>query len=301
MSRFLLCRPMGGLNDVLTQIELCCQYAEQTGRIVIVDTNYANDHFFSDDFGKYFVSLQEKLIFDPRAFEDLFDRLTVYPEFLSGRTGDYYQTFDLGTWRWSESVTKLPITFDFTKNYPHQLLIQHQFGGGEISKQALLRMRLQPGITDELVTRLDSIGPAYSAIHVRHTDYKTNYWPALSSLKNSNIKRLFVATDNRSVLEDFKAALGQERVFSFADFLSTDGEPIHNLELSSDETYSRNRDAILDLVMLALSSQLFILNIEPNKLAMKVSGFSSLARSLWASKIILKHLIGRSDIRFGLD
>ena len=38
--KYLLCRPRGGLNDTLNQIELCWRYSEIYNRILIIDTEY---------------------------------------------------------------------------------------------------------------------------------------------------------------------------------------------------------------------------------------------------------------------
>src|SRR5947209_3468047 len=63
-DRLLLCRPQGGLNDMLCQIEKCCQYADRVGRTVIVDTDYARSApaTFKDHLSKYFVSLRVGLV-----------------------------------------------------------------------------------------------------------------------------------------------------------------------------------------------------------------------------------------------
>ena len=38
-KKYILCRPVGGLNDIFCQIEKCWQYAEKYNRILIVDTD----------------------------------------------------------------------------------------------------------------------------------------------------------------------------------------------------------------------------------------------------------------------
>ncbi|MEY3069700.1 MAG: hypothetical protein RLZZ456_1399 [Pseudomonadota bacterium] len=49
-ERYLLCRPEGGFNDMLCQIELCWHYAEANGRTLIVDSAVTG---FGDDFATY--------------------------------------------------------------------------------------------------------------------------------------------------------------------------------------------------------------------------------------------------------
>jgi hypothetical protein len=39
LPRLLVCRPQGGLKDMLCQIEQCCRYAERFDRTVLVETD----------------------------------------------------------------------------------------------------------------------------------------------------------------------------------------------------------------------------------------------------------------------
>jgi hypothetical protein len=300
MKKILLCRPQGGLNDMLCQIEKCCRYAEQTSRVVIVDTNYKNARHFKDDLKKYFTSNFPDLILSAEGYSAALNEMNVFPEFLAGRIGDYTTARDPESRLECEIASQLPVTFDFSRDYQHQLLVHHQSGGGEISIFALMRMRAQAAIVNELHRRVSMIGVPYSAIHIRHTDYKTNYRNVLEELKNSPEEPLFVATDNRKVLEEFQSGLGVERVFSFSAPSLSNGKPIHTLELSETDTFSRNQDAILDLFMLALSKKLYLLKLENKRdtTFSEYSGFSRLARNLWSSKEMLKRVISRSEKRF---
>ena len=53
----------------------------------------------------------------------------------------------------------------------------------------------------------------------------------------------------------------------------------------------RNVDAILDLLLLALSENLYVFELKPNRLGAKYSGFSVLASNLKGSRPILERLI----------
>ena len=50
-SKYLLCRPRGGLNDTLTQISLCLDYAFKFKRHLIIDTMRSG---ILDRFDNYF-------------------------------------------------------------------------------------------------------------------------------------------------------------------------------------------------------------------------------------------------------
>ncbi|MCP5000226.1 MAG: hypothetical protein GY933_16185 [Hyphomicrobiales bacterium] len=62
MKKYLLCRPKGGLNDTLCQIERCWQYAEQHHRTLIVDTTRS---CFAGEFSNFFepTEASDKIVF----------------------------------------------------------------------------------------------------------------------------------------------------------------------------------------------------------------------------------------------
>jgi hypothetical protein len=91
-----------------------------------------------------------------------------------------------------DAESGVPVTFDFGKDYPHQLLVHHQGGGGDLSLFALLRMKIAPVVADQLTARYREIGARYSGIHVRNTDLNTRYEDALAQLKSSSTEPLFV-------------------------------------------------------------------------------------------------------------
>jgi hypothetical protein len=307
-QRLLLCRPQGGLNDMLSQIEACCRYAEKAGRTVVVDTAYPGGTAFQDDFRNYFESKQSRLLLSLDEPGATLDAIKVAPEFLQGRVSTYSAIWGPnGAWNakrqrpanaWLDAETRKPLTFDFLKDHPQELLLHHSEGRNQVSPYALMRLVVARKVTDELKRRLDAIGRPYDAIHIRHTDMKTSYEPTLESIRKSPPQKVFVATDNIQVLDDFRAALGPDRVFSFSSLPATAGEPLHKGAAHGESRFARNQDAIVDLLMLALSRQLLIVKVQEGP---EYSGFSKLAQELWHHKIMLKHLLGRDDIEFGLN
>jgi hypothetical protein len=299
VNRFLLCRPQGGLNDILTQIEGCCRYAEQTDRIVVVDTNYRNTRHFKDRLDKYFVSSQSRLLLAEEQLTEDLDQLHVYPEFLSGRVNAYTSVWNKERTAYCDTETGQPIRFDFSKDYPHRLLVHHQPGGQQISMFAMLRMTVQKSLIAELTERLGAIGRPYCGLHVRHTDYRSNYAEAIDRYRRSS-ERLFLATDNKGVVDDFRSALGADRVWSFAGLPANGGRPIHVDPAPGADVFRLNSDSILDLLMLALSNRIHVVEVENSPWG-KYSGFSLLAMNLWQTKTVLRHVLACPEIRTGLD
>ena len=110
--RMLLCRPRGGLADMLSQIERCCRYAERTNRIVIVDAKFGAESY-GDEFDRYFLSRQTRLILGARDLHPVFDRASTFPAYLQGRVSSYDSHFDDAKKAYVERETRQPITFDF--------------------------------------------------------------------------------------------------------------------------------------------------------------------------------------------
>ena len=289
-SRLLLCRPQGGLNDILCQIELACRYGERFGRTVVVDTDYRCTRSFQDKFSKYFVSAQTGLTLDADAIEDRMADTDVLPQFLAGRVGLYRAHFDANAKIFVEEESGRAVTFDFTKDHAEPLLVHHDSGGGTISVSALSRLRLQDSLVAVLRRRLEQIGRPYTAIHIRNTDYKCEYEEWIERRKSEIQGPVFIATDNRDTLAHCRSALGAERVYSFAALPPVAGQVLHR---SGDRAgaYARNRDAILDLLMLALSKRLHLLELMPNEFGARLSGFSMLAANLKQLRAVLERLI----------
>ena len=80
---------MGGLNDMLCQIEKACRYAERFDRTVVVDANYYLSRYFRDDLSTYFTSRQSTLILDPAELGERLDEMEVFPGVLAGRVNRY--------------------------------------------------------------------------------------------------------------------------------------------------------------------------------------------------------------------
>ena len=71
-----------------------------------------------------------------------------------------------------------------------------------------------------------SRGP-YLGVHIRHTDYRSDYHPVIGRIAAAPVAKVFLATDNQHILDEFRASLPGKQIFSFAEELSVDGTPIH--------------------------------------------------------------------------
>jgi hypothetical protein len=293
-ERTVLCRPQGGLNDMLNQIERCCRYAETYDRTVVVETDYRHARSFRDPIWKYFVSRQERLVFktgDLGAYCDLED---VAPAVAAGKLTDYQTRYDKKAFRVVEEDSGEALSFDFARDHAEKTLLHHDSGGGDQAIGMFSRMRLHDNLTDLLLTRVRAIGGRYLGIHIRNTDYKTPYEARIDALAKGLKARLFVATDNRNCLAYCREAFGANRVYSFAKLPAVAGQPLHSAD-SVVDVDEANRDAILDLLMLALGADCYAFELSKNDYGVRYSGFSRLALALQSSRPVLSQFIARRD------
>ena len=86
--KYLLCRPRGGLNDTLNQIELCWRYSEIYNRILIIDTEYLISTGISVKFSSLFEVLDpsKNIILDlSKTLLDNLNQLNTFPPSCKGR------------------------------------------------------------------------------------------------------------------------------------------------------------------------------------------------------------------------
>ncbi len=294
--RIVLCRPFGGLNDMLCQIETCCRYAETFGRRVIVQTDGGFHSYFGVSLGNYLVSMQEGLLFADALGEEFFEGLTVRPHGLQGRLyhTDFVHTRGVGR---LDRSTGDRISFDLSKDHAEDVLVHNQCGGGDLAVAALARVRLRETIVDEIETRIGEMGAGYPAVHVRHTDIRSDYDAVLREIQECRFDRLFVATDNAAVVEEFRSRLAPTVIHSFSDLPERPGQPAHTLRgVSPSERHRVNRQAFVDLLLLALSGRLFTCRREDGR---RPGGFSRLAVHLHQDRAVTGRLVNRDGLLSG--
>jgi hypothetical protein len=109
---------------------------------------------------------------------------------------------------------------------------------------------------------------------------------------------LFVTTDDIACLEACRNKFSDINLISFSKLPQNSDRPIHRLT-ELDDAYQRNKDAILDLLMLALSHKFIFFELKENRWGAKYSGFSMLAVDLRNSKTVLREVISRPELNIG--
>lgn len=290
-ERCLLCRPQAGLTDILSRIGNCVRYGDRFNRFVIVDTNFTGAVHFRDEFSYYFVSHDRDLILTSKNHVSQFDRLATYPHSFAGRINTYGAAYDKSKSAYADLETGEIPNFDFTKNYDEPLLLSHSSGGGtRKAKIALRRLSLSEPLRKLVESRLALIGEGYCSIHIRNSDFTTDYEAHVKDLQHRISGPVYVATDNLKALNYCRELLGANRVFNFSTLPQDAGNPIHSNTFL--DARAHNIDAICDLILLASAKTYYFFPLSNPELTGAIySGYSKLAEVLHTDKTLLRQFI----------
>lgn len=294
--RYLLCRPNGGLNDTLVQLELCRQYAARFGRTLIADTTRSGlrmpfEAIFAprDDFGPPVVA------WTPQLARDLDRCASVQPSMLAGRISTYEACWDEELDNAVEQETRQRVFFDLDRDHPETLLVHEQPGGGTRGFGFLRHVMLAPWLADAVAARLLPLGGDYDAIHVRHTDLSTDYMRLFDRCRALFAgRRVLVCSDSVEVKRRAGDAFADSMILSVADIPDTAGEGLHWSTLSSPRHAAV--DLFCDLVAIA-RSRTFVFSAVRERSGRRAgfSGFSVLADMLRRQPATVRNLFAAGN------
>ncbi len=281
-KRYLLARPRGGLNDTLVQLDMVRRYAGKMGRVLILDMSRSGLHCAYDDLFTVCEGFGCEVIPWSPELGKVLDTLTsVRPAVLAGRGSSYLSEYRKDTRRFHDCATGTELRFDLEADHPEQLLVYEQCGGGLRGIEVLGHLAFTRDIANEIATRLLALGPDYDAIHIRHSDYRTDYQAFLRKAAPLFAgRRLLVCSDNAQVKAEAEACLaGNVEVVSIADIPDTSGVPLHVTE--DIDRAAANVDLLAELVAMTRAKRFVFtqLSKEGNFFG-KFSGFAMLAEAL---------------------
>lgn len=297
--RLLLARPLGGLNDSLVQLELCRRYAAKYGRTLLVDMEKSGlrlplDSIFvpNDDFGC------DVLVWNA-AYGPELDQITdVLPEPLSGRISSFEteSIFSPQKPLCRDKESGCPVTFDFDRDHDQQLLVHQQAGGGLFSVCILRRLSFTADVANAIAERLIPLGGDYDAVHIRHTDYVSDYQGFLDNCRSLFAgRRLLVCSDNKEIKDYAEACLGANtEVLSVANIPDLQGRALHTS--TEIDPMQAAIDQLSDLIAISRSKVFVYARIFStyNKYY-GFSGFSRLANMLRLEPSTVRGLFRHSD------
>ena len=270
LSKYVLCIPHGGLNDMLCQIEVCLKYCRRHDRTLILDTFRSG---LRDNLLKYF-SFLETCKVDVVAWDDVKDTLagkTTFPEGLQPSLGCYNAENREG-FAYLHPETRQKLTFDFTKSYNQDVLIHEACGGGINSYWLLQHLDPTDWMIGKLKGVLAGLPDSFVAVHIRNTDLATDYRTFTNTIQWAlSSESVLLCTDSGVVQSEItNDQRFKDSVFALSRLNPSSENRLHDQE-ATDE--SANVDLFSDLVAMSLAKNLYFTFTRDGR----VSGFSGLA------------------------
>ena len=335
-EKFILCIPRGcGFNDVLCQISEAYTFALKTNRKLIIDTRLSGiADVFSNYVTSKDPSIEIELT-NSRLSQ--LNSLTCYPKEVEGKIELIHHTFlaveskKSSYWRYFNTVNNfsklfsylLKPSFDYFKfnrigflidylrirkkvlrvhlddqlNNSAAVIVQFQSGGGLASLKSIDFFNLRPEITLEVENRLKYLGEDYDAIHIRHTDYQSDFESFLINISDElKGRKVLLCTDNKAIFKPAARILENSIIvndlkFNTSKFSIKRTTPLH-FQWNSPLHIRRenNINMLTDLVGLARSGRLYFPGIIKwrDKPYEGISGFSLLADGLHKNPELLQ-------------
>ncbi|MCR8725932.1 hypothetical protein [Frigidibacter sp. ROC022] len=259
-DQVLLAMPRGGFNDMLCQLELCVRAAERSGRLLVVDTRQSG---LEDDLFEYFdLAPGQRIV----ALRDWSGTVATAHGRITATHGD------------TETVWQLPegdldLRYDEGQPQDAPILLHYAHGGGELGVAFLARLRLKPALVDRILGARRAIGGRYAAVHIRHTDYQTDFRTAFRLIaRRMRGWRLLICSDSQIPIGYFAKTHGPEFDWTTTDTArSSDNSPLHYS--GGTRVSERNAEMLTDLYLMATAARLVMVDT----LNSKRSGFAVLA------------------------
>lgn len=295
-TRYLFCRPHGGLNDTLVQLELCRRHAARFGRTMIVDLSRSGlrlpfDEVFvaRADFGAPVLSMTPDLA---RVLDGI---ESVRPSEVAGRVSSYAAEWDVQADCTTERQSGVRVTFDFDRDHPETLIVHEEAGGGTRGFGFLRHVALAPAMADAIARRLIPLGRDYDTIHVRNTDLSTDYVALFANCRRLFAgRRLLVCSDSAEVKAYAARVFADSTILSAADIPDLPGLPLHATR--GTDPRKTAVDLLCDLFAIARSSNFVFTTVRSRGGTRPgFSGFSVLADMLRQQPAVVRGLLARAD------
>lgn len=290
-EKFVLCRPRGGLNDTLCQIEKCWKYAESFSRTLIIDSTRSG---LLDDFSTFFRPRDDdaRVHFSLSAAQQrLLNALSCQPPVLQGKLHAYQPAYSRRVGNYLDKKSASRLCFDLDRAHEEAVLLHEQCGGGTDSFALFDRLCLADNILPFVLERLRPLGRDYAAIHVRNTDYKTEYEGLFREIYPRVANRpLLVCSDDAAVIAHAGIFFGQSKILTTRTSAHSGDRPLHfkyKKHGSDEQRREAAIDTIVDLIALGRADELYFANVT----AGFPSGFSVLAEYLCGHKHVIAALL----------
>ena len=330
-----------GFNDVLCQINEAYKFSKKSNRTLLIDTRLSGlADSLSNYFDLLIQDNTIKLNLKDEDIHKL-NKLTCFPNEFEGKIDWIYYRFaaieskKMDTWKYFNSIHNLfkllfyvlkninlnsiSLKIKFITNYlnirknqfcihlnnlethPAELVVHHMSGGGEESIETLRMLKLKNEIINNINLKIIFLWFDYDSIHIRNTDYKSEYATFLERVKPKTLgRKIFLCTDNSDIIRVAKEIMNQTEIVDIEKFFpkcKRKNSPIHFQWGFSKETIQLNNIIMLaDLIGMAKSKNLFYPNLAENIHKARISGFSLLAENLKSMPALVDQLMGGKSI-----
>lgn len=296
-DKMLLCRPLCGLNDMLHQVEKCWRYAAAHRRALVIDSRESGLLGGFDDYFRLWTDVPTVHLTPWRLQRQTSGRLA---DWYSGESLKPVAELPLGKCQYvvTSPIPGLPCesSFDFAKAHEVPVLFHQSGGGGSLSFSLIARLTLAHDFCAEVLRRLNRLPNDYYAVHVRNTDYRTDYQTLFERIRPRIAgQNLLVCSDDAAVIDHARRFFSASQIWQSSEIPQMDGMPLHSPTTFKDAASRRTAttNTIVDLLALARAKKLFITHHSQGR----YSGYSRLARHLWDNPYLTEQLLGRGDDR----
>ena len=268
--KFLLCRPLGGLNDVLCQIQRSRRMARTSGRQLIVQTETGSpglNHRFGEEFESVF-TISHGLSFQNAIFQRCLKSTQIFPEefaFLATAPRSSLQERTEG----NQIIRRLKY-LELRKGAP--ILVHEGYGGGLSSASLLPQLKFSRRIEDALQMAYAQIPLDSVAIHFRSSDYQTDELLLFEAIRRAGHRPVLLASDSDLIQKKIRSYFHESTMISVPEILSTIWHTLKPVER-----------AVIELFAIAGCKEFIALRLGFGKSDLPAfSGFTRLAKHVWA-------------------
>ncbi len=286
-GKYVLRRTTGGLTDMLSQMQKSYQYASAHGRRLFVDSSRAGFH---DELSRYFTA--PPIVTLDSMPGGLWIALGKLPGVLNGQPADFpvhWLRDGDGRGMFVLQGTAEEVAFDTTTVHGEDLLV-HSGDGSREWHRVWEWLRLRDDVREAVCAEVDRIGQ-YDAVHVRNTDYRTDYLQFFERIDPLLGERIVLCTDDPRCREH-AADLWGSRVVATEYVENATEKPLYYRDDLDEETRRRvNRLTLTDLFLLASAQDLHVSRLAAGSGSM--SAYSRLAVYLHDHQDVLHQILGR--------
>lgn len=281
-----LCRPLGGINDVLCQIEYSRKLSSSLGRSLVVVTETGSpglSHRFEIPFHNAFAFSDTRRVSRVEAIagagiDDLDDRLENIVESDVQLLSNSLSELTRGV----QDQCRLSLA-EGLRQRKTRILLHESWGGGLRSATLLKHLAFVPEL-ENLLHTLSQIVPENSVgFHFRNTDYKSDVDVLLKELISiPQSQTIIVGSDDVNLLAMLQQKLPNHRLLSASSFVNEAAIAIHP-----------TIKALFELMVLAFCDVLILIPLARTEVSStwfgdqlpSYSGFARLVKHVWAVRM----------------